>query len=386
MTDFLWINSSWATDLITYFTYHLFGFIGLSLLGAAVMTLVFFIMSKASKLSFWEQSFLFPILIYLEEPLTVISFRGHLLTLLMISILYFILKKFEDGKNYILFILIPLFTIWSNLHGEFILGLALLSLWSIFYIVKIWLTKNSDRNIRWINGIKILFITFLGSVVATLINPFGIGIYLESFKHFGNPYQKFIIEWLPLDKFSPLWWYLVIWSAVLIISMLILQKKKQLISKLPWIGTVLILLLLSYWARRYAWTMYLISIPLAYHFFNYFKPKNKTLQYIIPSLLLISYYVMLIIFRNPVQNLRSMSWDRYCSDLVLCSPKSAQFLIKNPEKTGNINKPTETNIAIVIYSLKKFRFSVSAENFGANTPSTETATCEKTEISFCAEL
>ncbi len=334
MTNYLWVNSSWATDLITYFTYHFFGLIGLSLLAAAVMTLVFFVIGKASQLSFWEQSFLFPILIYLEEPLTVISFRGHLLTFLMISILYFILKKFEDGKKYIPFILIPLFTVWSNLHGEFILGLAILFLWSIFYIIKIRYTDNFNYNKRF-HEIKILAVAFVGSIIATLINPFGSGIYLESFKHFGNPYQKFIIEWLPLDKFSPLWWSLVTWSAVLIISILILKKKKQLIDKLPGVGSALILLLLSYWARRYAWAMYLISIPVAFHFFNYFKPKNKSFQFIIPSMILISYYVMLIIFRNPVQNLREMSWDRYCRELVLCSSKSAEFLIKNPVK-GNM--------------------------------------------------
>src|SRR3990167_9331643 len=46
MPDFRWPNVSWGTDLITYFTFHHFGFLGLTVLSALIVTLTFFFFSK----------------------------------------------------------------------------------------------------------------------------------------------------------------------------------------------------------------------------------------------------------------------------------------------------------------------------------------------------
>ena len=75
MPDFKWANTSWATDLISYFTFHNFGFFGLTVLGAVIIALTFYFFSKAAKLSFFEKSLIFPLIIYFMDPLNTISFR-----------------------------------------------------------------------------------------------------------------------------------------------------------------------------------------------------------------------------------------------------------------------------------------------------------------------
>jgi hypothetical protein len=314
-----WVNSSWATDLVTYSLYDKGSFLGLSLVGALVVTLTFYFFSKAANLSFWEQAFLFPILAYLEQPLVIVSFRGHLLSLLSLGILYFLLARFMKGKRWWLYLAVPLFTLWSNFHGEFILGLGLFLVWILFYLRK---------NIFSTDG-KLLFGIFVISALATLINPFSFGIYQETLRHFGNPFQQYVIEWLPFDTYSLLWWNLEGWGIFLAINIFILIKQKKFTKNLPYIVGTAILFALSLFIRRYTWPMFLVSLPLAKNILCLIKPKEEKLQFIVPAAIFLLFYLAILYVRNPLKDIKSMSWNTYCQRYVLCSPNSAQFLIDN---------------------------------------------------------
>ena len=325
MPGYKWINSSWATDLFTYSIFSNFGFLGLSLAGALIVTLTFYFFSKAASLSFWKQAFLFPALVYLEQPLVIVSFRGHLLSLLSLGILYFLLNLYTKGKRRWLCLIVPLFALWSNVHGEFILGLGLFFAWILFYLRKNIFAKEA----------KFLFGILAVSILATLINPYSIGIYQETFRHFGNPFQQYVIEWLPFDKYSLLWWNLVIWGFFLLINLFILTRQKRLTENLPIIGGTVILFTLSLLIRRYAWPMFFVSLPIAKNIFSLIKPKEEKLQFVIPVAIFILFYITMLYVRNPLGDISSMSWNTYCQRYTLCSPNSAQFLIDN-KLTNNL--------------------------------------------------
>jgi len=339
MPGYKWVNSSWATDLVTYSLYNEGSFLGLSLAGALIVTLTFYFFSKAANLSFWEQVFLFPILAYLEQPLVMVSFRGHLLSLLFLGILYFLLTQFMKGKRWWLYLAVPLFTLWSNFHGEFILGLGLFFIWIVLYVtchsglsrIRMGFWSRPDQigtpqnDARW----KFLFGMFILSFFATLINPFSIGIYQETFRHFGNPFQQYIVEWLPFDTYSLLWWNLEGWGIFLAINIFIIIKQKKITKNLPYIVSTATLFALSLSIRRYAWPMFLVSLPLAKNILCLIKPKEEKLQFVITAPLFILFYILIIYIRNPLADLKTMSWDTYCKRYLLCSPNSAQFLIGN---------------------------------------------------------
>src|SRR3990167_1201022 len=97
MTDFRWVNHSWGTDLISYFTFSNFGFLGLSILGALVITATFYFFAKSAKLNLFEKALIFPILLYFLSPLNSVSFRGQLLSLLFLGILVCILTKASNS-------------------------------------------------------------------------------------------------------------------------------------------------------------------------------------------------------------------------------------------------------------------------------------------------
>lgn len=329
MPGYPWVNSSWATDLVTYALFHQFGFFGISILGALVITATFYFFSKAAHLTFWEKAILFPVILYLEGPFFEVSFRGQLITLLAISILYFTLSQFEKGKRRVLWYAVPLFTLWSNFHGQFILGLGLFFLWTVFYLFQKWksMTIQKERQEVYSEG-KYLFFILFASFWATLIHPFGIGIYEEALRHFNNPLQKYIIEWLPLDLFSPLWWNLVFWEGLLLVTIWLLHRLKKSLSNLHYSGPALILLFLSFTVRRYFWSTIFVSIPVVRLFISRLEPKQKTVSFVLAGIVLFSTYVYTVFVKAPMQNIWRMDWDRYCYHYVGCSPKAAEFLQK----------------------------------------------------------
>lgn len=326
MAGFNWINSSWATDLLTYLTFTKFGFLGISVVGALVITAVFYFFSKAAKLTFWEQSILFPTLLYLELPFIEVSFRGQQLTLLAFGILYYLFNLYTNGKKRAIYFFIPLFMLWSNFHGQFLLGLGIFFILLSFYIFQkyYFAQKGEERRLVVKEGKKLSFIFFL-SLAATVINPFGLHIYFEAFKHFGNPLQKYIIEWLPFDRFSLLWWNLMFWEAIILISLGILLAGKKFFKNIYLIVPVILLLMLSVQVRRYTWVLLLVSIPIARLLVSAIKPKIQEISSTISILVVLFFYSYIIFIKSPNANISSLSWDRYCV-LTGCSAKAAEFL------------------------------------------------------------
>ncbi|MCL5970813.1 MAG: hypothetical protein M1450_04930 [Patescibacteria group bacterium] len=337
MANYHWANTSWGTDLITFFFYNILGFWGLAIFSSTVVTLTFFFFSKAAKLSAWEQILIFPLLIYLESPLNVVSFRGQQLSILFIGILFFILsaykekiiifKKFSFERIYLV---VPLFLIWVNTHGEFILGLGLFFIWIIIDALQKIYSKEKNSFIN-----KKILILLVLSLLATTINPFGIGIHKEVLMHFGSPLLKDVGEYLPFNFSSQLWWNHLIVSTLIVIGVLFLFLDNKHKKQIPIIGISLLLFALSWWVRRYAWPAYYLSLPLLQPVAMFFKPDRKR-DITIASAALISIYFLVIFIQNPFQDLKNLSWEKYCRQQNLfCSPKSANFLIEK-KLTNNL--------------------------------------------------
>lgn len=330
MADYKWPNISWLTDFLTYQIYNLGGFLGLSIAGAIVTVLIFYFLDRALKMNFWEKTFIFPLIFYLELPLLEVSFRGQLLSLLLTAVLIYILKGFTEGKKKTIYLAIPLFIIWANIHGGFLLGLGLFFMLYVLSQVKLLFVKELFEFKDSLKNFPAVVLSFL----STLINPHGIEIYLEAIRHFGNPYQKYIVEWVPLPPFSSLWWLLVFWGIFLILNLRIIVAENKFTKYFEWIIIAFVFYSLSHWMRRYAWTMYLVSLPVVIAYFRSIKPAfNSFTGKVIPIAILSAMYLYTVMYHIPAQRLNSMNWDRFCTDFIRCSPKSAEFL-KNKKLPG----------------------------------------------------
>lgn len=333
MPDFKWANTSWATDLISYFTFHNFGFFGLVILGAFIITLTFYFFSKAVKLSFFEKSLIFPLIIYFMNPLNTISFRGQLLSILFLGILSYLLSVYEQKRKVAYFIpLLLLF--WSNLHGEFLIGILLFLGWIVIRLLNNYFLFKVNLNKILAEGKFLGFIFFL-SVAFSLINPFGLGIYKDTLRYFMNPDLKLIAEYLPFNDLSTPWWNLVAIATLAFCGIVILFAENKFTDKIPKISLFLTTYILSFFVRRYAWMMYYLSIGLLKPAAHFLEPNTKKYKYISGTIILILITTLVVYLKLPLSNYYNFSWSQYCN-YNYCSDKAAKFIIKNNLQKKNL--------------------------------------------------
>jgi len=165
--------------------------------------------------------------------------------------------------------------------------------------------------------------------LATLVNPFGIGVYQEALKHFANPWQQYIIEWLPFEELSHLWWNQVITGILILFGLLFIFFEGKIKAKLPWIGVSLVMLFMSFDVKRYAWLMYFLSLSLIYPLPDFVKPSSEKVTKL-ASLTILSGLIILVVFLKwPLSQFTNYNWDSYCQKYSHCSPEAVQFLIDN---------------------------------------------------------
>jgi hypothetical protein len=139
--------------------------------------------------------------------------RPHIFTILFTAIWVIELEKVRIGlkRSWIIFPVLML--VWTNLHGAFIVGLviwATVLLGELFEKGKEW---DQIRTLIWIGP---------SSLLASLINPDGLGIWKTGIGFLGNQYLvSHTAEYLPPDFQSPAFWpfLLLISLSVLILGL-----------------------------------------------------------------------------------------------------------------------------------------------------------------------
>ncbi len=311
MPDFLWVNSSWMTDLISYVAYQWSGFLGLALASSAVVTLTAFFFSRWAKLTWWDEIFLFPLLLFLLEPVISVSFRGQLISLLFLGILFYLFRLYKEGKRGVLFLIPPLFALWGNLHGQFFMGLVLFGLWILVSIV-----VDRARHDH-------LLVAFVVSAAAALINPFGAGIYEEALIHIRNPDLQLVAEYLPIDERSGIWRNHTLVTGILILGGTYLVFTDRWRRLRPEMAILLLLYGLSFWVRRYAWPFYWFSLFALQPLASQLAPPNQMSRYISAGVIGAGVLASVVLLKTPVSQFTSMTWESYCR-LAFCSPKAAE--------------------------------------------------------------
>ncbi|MBI2593781.1 hypothetical protein HYW44_04025 [Candidatus Daviesbacteria bacterium] len=337
MPGFHWANTGWLSDIITYQIFNLGGFLGLTIAASVVITLTFWFFSKAYGLNLFEKVIIFPLLAILESPINEISFRGQLVSILLLGVLMYLLIK--TGKKRQIILVPLLFVFWINLHGQFILGLAILFLFAGLRILENLLSFDGKINLSGINKafLSNKFYIYLAilSVLATLINPFGVNIYKTAFSHFSNKDLQYIVEYLPFEDLSQPWWNQMIFGIFAFLGLVYLFFSDEFKKNLPSIGIVTILYTLSWWVRRYAWSMYYLGIPLLKPLANFIKPDSEKTAKIAAGILFIAYIGSAVYIKLPLSQFTLMNWDIYCAAYNNCSPKAVEF-VRDSGLTDNL--------------------------------------------------
>ena len=209
----------WLSDVIFAVAHRAAGLDGIVWITALIIGVTFWLVYKQS-LNLSSMSLLAlsgTILAAAASSLHWLS-RPHILTLLFTVIWTTELEKLRLGirKNWVIFPVIML--AWVNIHGAFIAGILI---WACYFVGLI-----LDQKFSW-QGIKSYLAIGLSSLLVSLINPDGLGIWKTGFGFLGNRYLvSHTAEYLPPDfQHISTWPFMLL--IVLSIVMLAISNKKM---------------------------------------------------------------------------------------------------------------------------------------------------------------
>lgn len=175
MPNYNYADHEWLLHVIIAFLFPMIGYLGLALIFTALGIATVVIVSNLS-----SRFKLLQILIVSSVLLTFFGIRPQVITWLFFAALakYFLNKVWQSRLR---FFMPVIFLIWANLHGGFVIGLIVL----LFVVLKS--KKFSDLAILSV------------SIAFTLVNPYGIRLWLEIWNSIIDPRIRFFIfEWRPL--------------------------------------------------------------------------------------------------------------------------------------------------------------------------------------------
>lgn len=207
-----WNNHEWLWCLAVYLIYKISGFAGLNFFKALLVGLSFFLVYlTASRRYNYLISFIVLITLFFISPgRFFFTARAHLITYLFIALTLYLLENYQNSKGLCFYLLPFLFWLWSNLHGGFVLGEAILI---FYYLFKI---RNKD----------FFFICFI-SLITPLINPSGVSAYTFPASHLKSTFHTAVqTEWLPAFMFG--YWVSLTTAACLTVFFFLINFKDNL--------------------------------------------------------------------------------------------------------------------------------------------------------------
>lgn len=273
----IWLNHSWLSQVMMFVLFQTGGYLALSVwvavTAATSMALVYFQMEGHSLLRG-------AILILAGAAASVVwSPRPQIMSLVLFGLVSYLLYLYKWKKKNHLIWLVPIFLIWGNLHGGYVLGVILLGVMIGGELLNKIIPGKTEFHMDWPEIRKLVFWASSG-MLAVLINPFGIGMWKIPFNTVGvKALQDFISEWASPD-FHQLFQQPMLWMLFLIFIAIGISKKTI-------DGTDLLSLIVFSWfaftARRNFGPFAMVSAPvISRHLHDIFenwksegKNKNK---------------------------------------------------------------------------------------------------------------
>ncbi len=192
-----WHNHEWLSQVALAFFYAHLGVFGLKLLKlicSSILIVALAIGISATGAAARVQRL--TLILAAVAISTQMQFRPQLFTFMMIAVVMMALAIEVYRGRAILWPLIPMFTLWANFHGGYIVGLGAMGIAAAVMFVQGWFGGADRMTSAW----RLALIT-VGCAAATIINPFGVGLWFGVAHSVGDPLiRQVIADWVPLPK------------------------------------------------------------------------------------------------------------------------------------------------------------------------------------------
>ena len=207
-----WINHSWLSQVLMAVLMRMGGFTALSVWVAVCAVISMGLVYLSMKGHPLLRS---AVLILAAMVSSVVwSPRPQIMSLVLLALVSWLAGRYRANRKWIYLALIPpLFGLWGNLHGGYILGLIYLGAFAAGEILDKILFRARESTMEW-KEIGLLGAVMAGGLVLVLVNPFGIQMWKIPFNTVGvETLQNLINEWASPDFHQafqqPLLWMLL---------------------------------------------------------------------------------------------------------------------------------------------------------------------------------
>jgi hypothetical protein len=265
-----WLAHEWLAQWLLWQAYALGGSAGLigvkCVLGGAAL----WFLSRTVRLGSDDPRIWAPVFVLTAETLGHwYFFRPQLFTFCFFAYFVWIVFAHLLGRPARLWTLPPILTLWANVHGGFLAGLGAIGLALGLRVLQAYYRTGLRAAALWPAAWP-LGLTLLVGFGATLLNPFGLGLWryvLTEMTHSTN--RELIAEWSPLLQPSNLdpWTVLlvVLLLGVLLFAWLLAQRKRTSIADLPawvWLLSCLPLTWMAFSSIRHVPIMTIWTAPV----------------------------------------------------------------------------------------------------------------------------
>jgi hypothetical protein len=189
-----WAVHEWLAELAMARIYDAFGILGLKWWKFTCSALTIIMLAMAAAETGAEPPLQAAVLIVVSVALMpLIQFRPQLYTYIFLAALMALLARENYRRRAPLWLAVPMLALWANLHGGFVIGVAVLALYSGVVAIESLLGRRGYTRSAH------LFAVTLASAVATLANPYGLHAWSHVLGALNNPVtRKEMVDWQPL--------------------------------------------------------------------------------------------------------------------------------------------------------------------------------------------
>jgi hypothetical protein len=272
-----WIAHGWLAGALFYAIYSRVGLYPLMFIFALIPTLAFWILFRRSvghPLVRW-----FGILLGACTVLPNLGVRPRMFSLLFASIFLALLTDYaQNARGRAIWWLVPLTPLWVNLHGGYIIGLALIGLTLVGIVLDGW-SEGTKVSTLW-PRLRTVGVVLLGSVATVALNPYGIRMYLLPLEVLRTPvFREAVVDFIS-PNFHQSEMVPFVLLALITISALALSPKKVKPSQLLFF---LAIFYSSLQTQRNIMIFPLVAVPLFTEYFQSWLDSTSLGKVFTPS-------------------------------------------------------------------------------------------------------
>jgi len=217
-TDRAWVNHEWLSEVLIGHAFRAGGDVGLILLKLATVGSIVLLLwltlrrERIYSTILRDAAVAVTIVLTFEQTRYV---RPQLFSLVAFAILLTCLTRARRGEQHWLLLLPPLFAVWANLHGGWLVGGGIFALWAAVTAL-----AGHQRHAVWCTVIGV------ASLASTLLNPYGVEL-LTLLRDTVGIERADIVEWQPVYVLG--WQSMVVWlvTAVVGLAGIVLSKHEE---------------------------------------------------------------------------------------------------------------------------------------------------------------